>query len=131
MFTFASPIASVHFVNISGSAARVSRSEIGSDPHQYFVTLATVANAQQVSVDLDYIRDTLGNASDLVAVQLGFLLGDSTGNGTVNSGDAQQTRNRSGQPTEATNFSSDYNLDGIVNSGDALIVRTRSGQFSP
>ena len=32
-------------------------------------------------------------------------------------GDAQQTRNRSGQPASATNFRSDYNLDSTINSG--------------
>ena len=42
-------------------------------------------------------------------------------------GDALQTRNRSGQVTDATNFRSDVNTDGLVNSGDTLIVRTASG----
>jgi len=41
-------------------------------------------------------------------------------------------RNRSGQPADATNFRSDFNLDGNVNSGDAaFIVRARSGTFIP
>jgi len=62
---------------------------------------------------------------------MGVLLGDSNGDGTVNSGDAQQTRTRSGQLTDATNFRSDYNLDGTINSGDAFIVRARSGQTIP
>ena len=45
----------------------------------------------------------------------------------VNAGDALQTRNRSGQATNATNFRSDVSLDGIVNSGDTTIVRSKSG----
>jgi hypothetical protein len=49
----------------------------------------------------------------------------------VNSADALQTRNRSGQTTDATNFRSDLNIDGAINRGDALVVRSRSGNFIP
>jgi hypothetical protein len=59
------------------------------------------------------------------------LLGDTNGDRVVNSGDALQTRGRSGQATDATNFRSDVNTDGFVNSGDALFVRTRSGNSLP
>ena len=57
--------------------------------------------------------------------------GDTTGDKFVNSGDALQTRNRSGQATDAINFRSDVNVDGFVNSGDSFIVRSRSGTFLP
>ena len=49
----------------------------------------------------------------------------------MNAGDALQTRNRSGQATDATNFRSDVNVDAFVNSGDTTIVRSRSGNFLP
>jgi hypothetical protein len=55
-------------------------------------------------------------------------MGDSNGDATVNSGDAQQTRNRSGQAINTATFRSDVNLDGTINSGDATVVRSRSGQ---
>ena len=64
-------------------------------------------------------------------VSFGLLVGDVNGDGVVNSGDTLQTRNRSGQPADATNFRADANLDGIVNSGDALMVRSRSGASLP
>ena len=57
--------------------------------------------------------------------------GDTNGDGVVNTGDALQTRNRSGQTTDATNFRSDVNVDGLVNSGDSIIVRSRSGTSLP
>ena len=47
----------------------------------------------------------------------------------VNSGDSLQTRNRSGQVTDATNFRSDVNVDGTVNSGDSFIVRFEIGNL--
>ena len=60
-----------------------------------------------------------------------LLLGDSNGDRSVNSGDATQTRNRSGQALTATTFRSDVNVDATINSGDAFIVRSRSGQSIP
>ena len=62
---------------------------------------------------------------------MGVLVGDTNGDSFVNSGDALQTRNRSGQATDATNFRSDVNADGFVNSGDTTLVRTRAGTFLP
>jgi hypothetical protein len=62
---------------------------------------------------------------------MGVLIGDTNADGFVNSGDAVQTRGRSGGTTDGTNFRSDVNTDGLVNSGDALIVRAGSGTFLP
>ena len=59
------------------------------------------------------------------------FVGDTNADRFVNSGDALQTRNRSGQVTDATNFRSDVNTDGVVNSGDSFIVRSKSGTFVP
>jgi hypothetical protein len=68
-----------------------------------------------------------GTGTGSVTVQMGFLVGDSNSDRTVNSGDVFQTRNRSGQPTDATNFRSDVNTDGAVNSGDTFMIRGHSG----
>jgi len=93
------------------------------------INLADVASAQTAQITLGNVDDGT-NARDVV-IAFPVLVGDANGDKTVNSGDAQQTRNRSGQATDATNFRSDFNLDGTINSGDAIIVRSRSGQFIP
>lgn len=72
----------------------------------------------------------VNNAGDVNA-PMSVLLGDSNGDGLVNAGDALQTRNRSGQATDTTNFRSDVNADGFVNSGDTLVVRANSGSGLP
>jgi hypothetical protein len=59
------------------------------------------------------------------------LVGDTNADRVVNSGDALQTRNRSGGAASSTNFRSDVNADGAVNSGDTSIIRTHSGDFLP
>ncbi|MDQ6624227.1 MAG: hypothetical protein M3Y86_12195 [Verrucomicrobiota bacterium] len=46
-----------------------------------------------------------------------FLIGDTNSDAATNSGDALQTRNRSGQPVVASNYRSDVNADGQINSG--------------
>jgi hypothetical protein len=58
---------------------------------------------------------------------LQVLVGDTNGGGSVNAGDAVQTRGRSGQTANANNFRSDVNADGNVNGGDVIIVRSRAG----
>ena len=68
-----------------------------------------------------------GVATGNVSVPMAILLGDSNADRATNAGDAQQTRNRSGQITDGSNFRSDVNTDGTINSGDAFIVRSRSG----
>ena len=63
----------------------------------------------------------------ICATEVGFLVGDVNTDGTVNSGDSQVTRSRSGQVADNTNFSTDVNVDGAINSGDASVVRSKSG----
>jgi hypothetical protein len=58
---------------------------------------------------------------------MSVLIGDTNGDAVVNSGDALQTRARSGQSTDGTNFRNDANVDGFLNSADTIIVRSRSG----
>ena len=93
------------------------------------VDLTAVANAQSVGITLINANDGL-IAGD-VFVPLGVLIGDSNGDALVNSGDALQTRSRSGQTTDGTNFRSDVNADGIVNSGDTSAVRSSRGRSFP
>jgi len=90
------------------------------------IPLTNVANAQTINVTLNNV-----NGSTNVTIPMRVLIGDTNADAFVNSGDAQQTRNRSGQTTDTTNFRSDVNTDGFVNSGDSVIVRARSGTFLP
>ena len=89
-------------------------------------------NGTYIVVTLSDVNDTAGHHSDSVpGPEMGLLVGDTNSDAFVNSGDSLQTRNRSGQTTDAINFRSDVNVDGFVNSGDRFIVRSRSGGFLP
>jgi hypothetical protein len=89
------------------------------------IPLTDIGNAQTITVTLNNVNARQTSAS------AGVLIGDSNGDRTVNSGDALQTRNRSGQTTNGTNFRSDVNADGVVNGGDVIVVRNRSGNSLP
>jgi N-acetylneuraminic acid mutarotase len=95
------------------------------------ISLTGVANAQTVTVTLSNVTDSFGQVLANTNFSASFLLADTNGDGFVIAGDALQTRNRSGQATDAANFRSDVNVDGFVNSGDTTVVRSRSGTALP
>jgi hypothetical protein len=129
VFTFSSEI-------VSGSA-RVESGEgnvLGTPTfagNTMTVNLTGVLNAQMLRIELRDVTDVLAQVLPTTLVSMGVLIGDTNWDRVVNSGDALQTRNRSGQATDATNFRSDVNADGFVNSGDTTVVRSRSGSFIP
>jgi hypothetical protein len=106
----------------NGGAVTVSGSNV-------IIPLTNVANAQTLNVTLNGVNNGSGTAN--VVIPVGFLLGDSNGDRVVNGGDAIQTRSRSGQGTDGTNFRSDINTDGSVSAGDTIIVRSQAGNFLP
>ena len=126
VFTFANPLTSVGSASMGGTGS-VASSGLGSDPRQYIVNLAGVTDLQTIAVALVNVSDSTGKTGSL-STSMKVLIGDTNGDSAVNAGDAQQTRNRSGQSASATTFRSDVNLDGNVNAGDATIVRTNSGR---
>ena len=95
--------------------------------NQITINLKNVSDDQRLTITLQSLSAAGGAAVDF-NIPMGVAVGDTNGDGDVNSGDAQQTRNRSGQQTDGTNSRSDVNTDATVNSGDAFIVRGNSGQ---
>jgi hypothetical protein len=61
----------------------------------------------------------------------GVLLGDTTGDGVVNSADNSQTKSKSGQSVGASNFRNDVSVDGSLNSADISLVKSKSGTALP
>ena len=127
IFTFANSV-TYSSAALTAGAGSVSTSS-GNGTATITVNLTGVTNAQRITLTLSAVNN--GTSTGDVAVSIGVLVGDTNGDNFVNAGDTLQTRNRSGQATEATNFRSDVNTDGVVNSGDALVVRGRSGTFLP
>ena len=99
------------------------------------IPLTGVTDQHRLRIPATNVGAASGGVLSAATLEMRFMLGDTNGDtnadGTVNSGDVQQTRNRSGQVTEGTNFRSDVNRDGTINSGDAFIVRGQSGKSVP
>ena len=116
--------------SVTGGTATVSGSPSFAG-NTMRVNLSGVADAQTVTVTLSNVTGSFSQVLPDTAFSVSCLIGDTNGDRVVNSGDSLQTRNRSGQATDATNFRSDVNVDGVVNSGDSFIVRSRSGTSLP
>ena len=74
------------------------------------VSLTGVTDVQTITVTLSSVTDSFAQILPDTAVSAGFLICDTNGDRFVNVGDTLQTRNRSGQATDATNFRSDVNM---------------------
>ena len=93
------------------------------------VNLTKVTNKQTIVITLTNVSDgtNIGNAS----ISMGVLLGDTSGDGVVNSADITQTRSQSGNAADAGNFREDLTVDGVINSADITLVRRQSGTALP
>ncbi|MDQ6860995.1 MAG: dockerin type I domain-containing protein [Verrucomicrobiota bacterium] len=130
VFTFSNTLNSVGSATVSQGTGTASSFAIGSDTHQCIVNLTGVSNAQVLTVTLGNTADTFGNVAT-VSISMAVLVGDTNGDGAVNSADASETRARSGQTLTAANFMSDVNADGFINTADTTIVQARSGNGLP
>jgi hypothetical protein len=126
VLTFAGPVtfSTANFTSGTGSVG--STSNVGN---QVTLNLTGVTNLQTITMALFDTND--GAHSGDVGVRMGMLIGDASGNGTVNSTDVSQTKLRSGQAATAANFRSDVNASGTVNSTDVSTVKLRSGTSLP
>ena len=125
VFTFTNTVTSGSASVTSGTGSVAGTPSFSANT--MIVNLTGVSNAQVLTVKLSGVTDPYAHVLPDMTITAAFLLGDTNANGAVNSGDATQTRNRSGESTAAANFRSDVNTDGAVNGGDAIIVKNQSG----
>ncbi|MBV9008400.1 MAG: dockerin type I repeat-containing protein, partial [Verrucomicrobia bacterium] len=132
VFAFADTLTSVGDAALTTGSGSVSSSGIDpSDAHNYLVNLTGVANAQRINVTLSNVTDSAGDFSSETSASMGVLVGDTNGDGVVNSADISQVKSQSGQTLTATNFRDDVTVDGFLNSADISLVKARSGTALP
>jgi hypothetical protein len=91
------------------------------------VPLTGVGNAQTLTLTVNNVNGTLPSAS----VNVGFLIGDTNNDHSVNAADIGQTKSQSGVALTSSNFREDVNLDGNINSSDIGLVKSESGTSIP
>ena len=106
-------------------------SSLGPNANQCTVNLTNVSNAQYITVTLNSVLDTAGRNGNVAGPQIGVLIGDTSGNGSVNSVDIGQTKQQSGQLITGTNFREDLSANGSINSVDIGLVKSKSGTALP
>jgi hypothetical protein len=113
----------------SGTATSATPSSSGAST-EVTVDIAGVADVQYLTVTLLGVSDG-ANRND-VAVRMGILAGDTTGNGSVNGSDVSQVKAQSGQAVSAMNFRQDVNVSGgFINASDIALIKSRSGSTLP
>jgi hypothetical protein len=90
------------------------------------IPLTNVTNAQTINVTLNNV-----NGSTNVTVPMRVLIGDVTGNGTVNASDVALTKAQSGQAVTTANFRTDVTVNGLINAGDVSMVKSLTGTAVP
>lgn len=133
--------------SVTGSASSVTLSPTndgtvtshgpGPGTNQYTVHLSGISNAQHHTITLNGVP--VANANDGGApatlnnavARLDLLVGDTTGNGVVNSSDIAQTQSQSGHPVTLSNFREDVTANGSINSSDIGLVQSKSGTALP
>ena len=115
---------------VTGGTGTVSGSPTFSG-RDMIVNVTGVTNVQILTVTLSNVTDVFNQVAGNSSVNIGFLIGDTNGNRTVNAADVAQTKARLGQTVDATNFRSDVNANGSLNAADTAIVKQNSGTSLP
>jgi hypothetical protein len=131
-FTFNNLLISVD--SVATSCGSVIGSTIaGSDAHQFIVNLATAAgcNTQDITVTLTGVHDDQGNTLTSASATIGLLIGDVSGNGVVDQGDVNLTKDDVGQKATSDNFREDVDVSGRIDALDVFLVKTQVGDMLP
>jgi uncharacterized delta-60 repeat protein len=128
VFNFGGPVTFTTASVTSGSGAVTSVS--GNGTATAFVNLSGVTSGQRITVTLASATD--GTITTDATVQMGILIGDTTGNGSVSASDIGQVKGQSGQPVTQSNFRLDVTASGeAINASDIGLVKSRSGTQLP
>jgi len=101
----------------------------GNGTNTITVNLTGVTDVQRITVTLSNVSD--GTNTGDVPISMGVLVGDTTANGLVNSGDVSQTKSQVGATVTSSNFREDVNAGGTISSTDVAIVKSDVGHALP
>ena len=93
------------------------------------IDLHAISNPRLVTITLMNVSD--GSNANNVNASFGVLAGDTTGNGSVNATDVSQTKLKSGQAVDVTNFRNDVTVSNSINATDVSLIKLQSGTALP
>jgi len=77
------------------------------------------------------VTDCFGSVLPATAVSANMLVGDTTGNKTVNASDVAQVKGQAGVPVSTGNFREDVTVNGSINASDVSLVKANVGHSVP
>ncbi len=90
------------------------------------IPLTNIASGQTIQVRLNGV-----NGFSNFVIPMSVLIGDTNGDGAVNSIDILQAKSQSGAAVTASNFLKDVMVDGNINASDVALVKSKSGTALP
>ncbi len=131
VYTFGSNLSFAGAATVTQGTANVVSTLIGPNLNQVTVSLSNVTDAQHLVVSLANVENTSNAVLATLDAHMDVLVGDTNSDGFVNSADIGQTKSKSGQSVDQTNFREDLNADGFLNSADIGLVKSKSGTALP
>ncbi len=121
---------------VSGTATVTSGSgEISGDPvfsgNTMTINLTSVTDIQVITVMLSGVTDTLSQVYADTPISMALLIGDVTGDKTVNKPDFDAVKAGQNHPVDETNFRDDVDINGLINRADGRAVKSRKGHSLP
>jgi photosystem II stability/assembly factor-like uncharacterized protein len=95
------------------------------------VPLSSVSDVQTIVVTLHGVTDVSSQVLPDTSVSAHMLIGDTTGNKTVDRSDVTQTKGQVGLPVTASNFREDVKISGTITSADVSQVKSDVGHHLP
>ena len=129
IFTFSTPVVSGN-ASVTSGTGTVSGSPTFSGTTMT-VNLTGVTDVQTLGVTLANVTDNTAQVLPNTTVKANFLIGDVSGNSSVNGTDVSQVKSVVGVGLNAGNFRNDVIVNGAFNSSDVGQVKATSGNFIP
>ncbi len=117
-------------VNITSGVGSISGNP-GFNNNNMTINLSGVADVQKITVTLTNVTDSFAHVLPSTAVSMNMLIGDTSGNKTVNASDVSQTKSQSAVPVTTANFREDVIPNGAINASDITQVKAATGHSVP
>ncbi len=117
---------------VGGGGTCIPEGPVSVSGNVVTIGLTNVTDQQTLNVTLNGVNSASSDETAVnVVIPMSRLLGDTTGNRSVNAGDVSQNKARLGQTVTSANFRSDVNANGSINAGDISVVKANSGHAVP
>ncbi len=117
---------------VGGGGTCIPEGPVSVSGNVVTIGLTNVTDQQTLNVTLNGVNSASSDEPAVnVVIPMSRLLGDTTGNRSVNAGDVSQTKGRLGQTVTSANFRADVIANGSINAGDISVVKANSGHAVP